>query len=151
MEVLVVILCDNVHVGLARAAVRHGWKVLALGSAVQAMREIRDRCPRLVVVQVSMTSTEPVRLIRLLHNCSQPLLIVAVAHSHRTQLEKLVRDAGASCYLPSAEDTESLIEAVHSMLEYAPAFPMHAAPAAMVVDFDPSPPLARPGKKRSPR
>ncbi len=147
MEVLVIILCGTVHVGLARASVREGWTVLALGNAVQAMREIRDRCPRLVVVQVSMLSSEPLKFIRLLHNCSQPVLVVAVANTHRNQLEKLVRDAGANCYLPDADESGSLVQAVNSMLEYAPAYPPGAAPAGLGMDLDPLPPLARHGNK----
>lgn len=121
MDVLVIALCGAVHVGLARASVRQGWTVLALGTAVQAMREIRDRSPRLIVVQVSMVSGEPLKLIRLLRNGSQPVLIVAVANSHRNQLEQWVRDAGASCYLPSAEQDEALVQTVASMLDYVPS------------------------------
>ncbi|HOA72276.1 MAG TPA: hypothetical protein PL151_02710 [Phycisphaerae bacterium] len=119
MEVLVVVLCGAVHVGLARASVRQGWSVLAVSRAVQAMREIRDRSPRLVVVQVSLSSEEPIKLIRLLRQCSQPVLIVAAANSHRDQLERLVRDAGATCYLPSSED-DQVVQTVASMLGYVP-------------------------------
>lgn len=151
MEVLVVVLCGNVHVGLARAAVRQGWTVLALGSAVQAVREIRDRCPRLVIVQVTMLSQEPIKLVRLLHNCSQPVLVVAVANGHRTQLERLARDAGAHCYLPDADETESVLDAVSSMLEYAPSFAPGSLQASIAAEFDPGPPLARHGHKRARR
>jgi DNA-binding NarL/FixJ family response regulator len=121
MEVLVIVLCGSVHVGLARVAIRQGWTVLALNNAVQAMREIRDRSPRLVVVQVSMVNHEPLKLIRILRHSAQPVLVVAVAKSHRNQLEKLVRDAGAGCYLPGVDEEESLVQAVGSMLEYVPA------------------------------
>ena len=110
------------------------------------MREIRDRCPRLVVVQVTLLSSEPIRLIRLLRHSSQPVLIVAVANSHRNQLERLVRDAGASCYLPGTEDDESLVQAVSSMLEYAPMQPAAGASAGIGTRFDP-PLLFRPGQK----
>jgi DNA-binding NarL/FixJ family response regulator len=147
MEVLVIILCGNVHVGLARVAVRQGWTVLALESAVQAMREIRSRCPRLVIVQVSMNSHEPLKLIRLLHNCSQPVLVVAVASGHRTQLERLARDAGANCYLSEADDPEAVLQTVTSMLEYAPAFPVGSLPAVLMADLEPSPPLVRHGSE----
>jgi DNA-binding response OmpR family regulator len=126
MDILVIVLCGTVHVGIARAAVRQGWTVLALGSAVQAMREIRDRCPRLVVLQVNMVNGESLKLIRMVRSTSQPVLIVAVANGHRNQLECLVRDAGANCYLPSAEDEEPLIHAVNSMLDYT-AVPAGAA------------------------
>lgn len=116
MDVIVIALCGSVHVGLGRAAVRQGWPVLSLGTAVQAMREIRERCPRLVVVQVSAVTGEPIKLIRLLRHGLQPVLVVAVANGHRNPLECLVRDAGANCYLPSADDDESLEQAVLAML-----------------------------------
>lgn len=145
MDVLVIVLCGTMHVSLARASVRQGWTVISLGSAVEAMREIRDRCPRLVVVQVSLVAGEPIKLIRMLRHCSQPVLVVAVANPHRRQLEKLIRDAGASCYLPSAEDEESLIHAVCSMLEYTPAHAATGTTPAEVVHFDPPHSLTRRG------
>ncbi len=147
MDVLVIVLCGNVHVGLARTAVRQGWSVLALGTAVQAMREIRDRSPRLVIVQVSMLSQEPLKLVRLLHNCSQPMLVVAVANGHRAHLERLARDAGANCYLPDADESEAVFQAVSSMLEYAPAFPGVASSGGVLVGLDSSSPIMRHGNK----
>jgi DNA-binding NarL/FixJ family response regulator len=144
MDVIVVVLCGSVHVGIARTAIRNGWSVLALGSAIQAVREIRDRAPRLVIVQVTQLSSEPIRLVRLLRHSAQPVLIVAVANTHRNQLERLARDAGASCYLPSAEDEIALEQAVTSMLEFAPSCSLSGAAA---MQFDPSPPLARQGRK----
>ncbi len=147
MEVLVVILAGSVHVALARAAVRQRWTVLALDNAVEAMREIRDRCPRLVVLQVSIFNNEPLRLIRMLRHSSQQVLLVAVAKDHRAQLERMVRDAGASCYLPSAEEEEPLIQAVNSMLEYTPVPAGADEASSMLVSFDPQPPFAGHGKR----
>jgi DNA-binding NarL/FixJ family response regulator len=147
MDVLVIVLSGSVHVGLARASMRERWTVLALGTAVEAMREVRDRSPRLVVVQVSLLSGESIKLIRMLRHCSQPVLIVAVANSHRSQLEQLVRDAGASCYLPSVEQEDQLIQAVASMLDCVPS---HAATGTMIeplVRLDPPSRLLRRGKK----
>jgi DNA-binding response OmpR family regulator len=142
MEVLVVVLCGTVHVGLARASVRQGWSVLAVSNAVQAMREIRDRSPRLVVVQVSLLSSEPIKLIRLLRHCSQPVLIVAAANSHRNQLERLVRDAGASCYLPSTDDTQ-VVQAVSSMLGHVPAHVATGTTSCPIASLDPPIQLGR--------
>ena len=146
MDVLVIVLCGTVHIGLARAAVRQGWTVLAVGTAVEAMREIRDRSPRLVVVQVTLLSNEPVKLIRFLHHSSQPVLIVAVAGTHRNQLERLVRDAGANCYLPSTDEDESIVQAVTSMLESVPAGHAHKGSAGFADHFEP-PRLVRQGDK----
>jgi hypothetical protein len=61
-------------------------------------------------------------------------------------LERLVRDAGASCYLPSTEDDGPLVQAVTSMLEHAPMQPAGAASADLVTQFEP-PLLIRPGNK----
>ncbi len=116
-------------------------------SAVEAMREIRDRAPRLVVVQVSLLSAEPVRLIRMLRHTTQPVLIVAVANSHRNQLEQVVRDAGASCYLPSIEDEDQLVQAVASMLDYVPSHVATGTTMVPLVRLDPPPRLLRRGKK----
>jgi DNA-binding NarL/FixJ family response regulator len=147
MDVLVIVLCGTIHVGLARASVRQGWTVLALGTAVQAMREIRDHCPRLVVVQVTLLNHEPIKLIRLLHQSSQPMLIVAVANGHRQPLERLVRDAGASCYLPSAENEGPLVDAVSSMLGHAPVHSASGVPAGVGGHFEPLPLLRQGGNK----
>jgi DNA-binding NarL/FixJ family response regulator len=151
MDVLVIVLCGAVHVGLARASVRHGWPVLALGTAVQAMREIRDRSPRLVVVQVSTLSSEPLKLIRMLRHCSQPVLVLAVANSHRTQLEKLVRDAGASCYLPAAEEEDQLAQTVASMLDYLPCHVATGTSSGPIVHLDPPLHLTRRGSPEARR
>lgn len=121
MDVLVIVLCGTVHVGLARVALRQGWPIRSLDTAVAAMREIRDRCPRVVVVQVTLLSNEPVKLIRLLRYGLQPAVVVAVASTHRTQLERVVRDAGANCYLPAADDDRSVERMVAAMLETAPS------------------------------
>lgn len=151
MDVLVIVLNGSVHVGLARASVRQGWTVLALGTAVEAMREIRDRSPRLVVVQVSPLGPEPIRLIRMLRHTPQAVLIVAVANSHRNQLEQLVRDAGASCYLPSAEEEDQLIQAVASMLDYVPSHAATGTTIEPIVHLDPPPRLLRHGSKSARR
>ncbi|MCL2329762.1 MAG: hypothetical protein FWC56_00495 [Phycisphaerae bacterium] len=122
MDVLVVALNGTVRIDLARTAVREGWAVLATGSAIQAMREIRDQGPRLVVVQVNLQSDEPLKLIQLLQQMIQPVLVIAVTDVHRQQLERLVRDAGAHCYLSGMdEDGSAIVHAVNSMLEYVPA------------------------------
>ena len=147
MDVLVIVLCGTMHVGLARTSVRQGWSVLTLGTAVQALREIRDRAPRLVVVLVSLMSDEPLRLIRMLRHCSQPVLVVAVANSHRNQLEKLARDAGAGCYMPSPEEESQLTDAVASMLGYSPAHLATGTASGPVRHLDPPPHLARPGNR----
>lgn len=151
MDVLVIVLSGTVHVGLGRAAVRHAWPVLALGTAVEALREIRDRSPRLVVVQVSTLNSEPLKLIRMLRHCSQPVLIVAVANSHRTQLEQLVRDAGASCYLPAADDESQLVQTVASMLDYALAHAGTGTTNGSIAHLDPRPHSARRGAQRAHR
>lgn len=147
MDVLAIVLGGPVHVGLARAAVRQGWTVLAVDTAVQAMREIRDRSPRLVVVQVSLLNNEPIKLIRMLKHSSQPVLIVAVANSHRNQLERIVRDAGVSCYLPAADEEDQLVQAVASMLDYAPSHLATGTTSGPVLQLSPPPRLTRPRKK----
>lgn len=147
MDVLVIVLCGPLHVGLARTSVREGWSVLTLNTAVQAMREIRDRAPRLVVVQVSTVSNEPIRLIRMLRLCSQPVLVVAVANSHRNQLEQTVRDAGAACYLPSPGEESRLADTVASMLGYSPAHMATGTTSEPLRRLDPPPHLARPGPR----
>jgi len=148
MDVLVIVLCGTVHVGLARAALRMGWPIRSLETAVAAMREIRDRCPRVVVVQVTLLSSEPIKLIRLLRYGLQPAVVVAVASTHRTQLERMVRDAGASCYLPAAENDEGIEQMVAAMLETAPARSASGVSAGMSVSGPPTGPFfARQGHK----
>ncbi len=117
MDVVVIVVCGSLHVGLARVAVRHGWPVRMAHSAVQAFREIHPEAPRLVIVQVSLVSDEPLRLIRLLRHGLCPTLALAVAGSHRPALECAVRDAGANVYLPSAEHEANIEEAAAALLE----------------------------------
>lgn len=151
MDIMVIVLCGTVHVGLARSAVRNGWTVLTLGTAVQAMREIRDRCPRLVIVQVTQLSQEPLRFIRLVRHSSQPVLVVAVANAHRTQLERMVRDAGANCYLPGAEHEELIEQTVSSMLEYVPVAAHAAVPGEFSLHVASNVPHPRPINKEASR
>jgi DNA-binding NarL/FixJ family response regulator len=94
-----------------------------------------------------LLNNEPIKLIRMLKHSSQPVLIVAVANSHRNQLERIVRDAGVSCYLPAADEEDQLVQAVASMLDYAPSHLATGTTSGPVLQLSPPPRLTRPRKK----
>jgi DNA-binding NarL/FixJ family response regulator len=69
-----------------------------------------------VIVQVSSRLDEDIELLRLLPARMKRLSLIAVADPHRDEIERAVRGAGASCYLPNAANTALVERTVAEML-----------------------------------
>jgi len=113
---LVIVLNGNVGASLGRLAIRRGWPILEVATAIQAMREVRITKPKVVVVQVSMRSAEELGLIDLLRHGGQKVAVVAVAAAHHEEVERVIRGVGVNCYLPSGEDAMPIEQAVTNIL-----------------------------------
>ena len=113
---LIVVLNEATTPSLADFAMRRGWTIIKVSSAMGALAAILRRRPRLLVVQVSAFVNQTAELIRQARARLRPLPIVAVARSHDETVERTIRGAGASCYLPIACDADPLDATVTSLL-----------------------------------
>ncbi len=115
-SVLVVSLASNPSPALLRIAIRHAWPVLTALRPPQALREVRHCQPDVIIIQVSLPRGADVELISLLRTKMRQVSLIAVAGSHRDEIERAVRSAGVSCYLPTAEDMTLVERSVAEML-----------------------------------
>jgi len=116
-RVLLFVLNGNPSADLARIAIRRGWPLRRVPLATQAFEEIRHRRPGAVLVQVSLGMGEDLELIRLVRSDLAHVSLIAVAVPHHVEIERAVRSAGASCYLPGAADADLVEQAVAATLE----------------------------------
>jgi DNA-binding NarL/FixJ family response regulator len=115
MAGVVVVLDEPVVPSLARLAVRQGWPVLKMATARQAVPVVLRHQADLHVVQVSVCVDESLDLIRSLRAAPRKVPILAVAAMHQPRVERAVRQAGASCYVPGSESLEVLQRVVASL------------------------------------
>jgi hypothetical protein len=116
IRVFVASLDESPAPELARIAMRRGWPLRRPPTAVLAAREIRETRPCVVVLQVSPRPDEVLKLLRLVRSGLPPVVSIAVAVSHLDEIERAVRAAGASCYLPDAIKNRLLERTVDDIL-----------------------------------
>ena len=85
---------------LAAEVTEFGGCVLEMTSAPAACEAIMRLGPEMAVLQVGAPEAEALRLIRLLAAGSHRVRVVAVAVSPTCDLERQIRLAGATCYIP---------------------------------------------------
>lgn len=116
-RVLFFVSNENPDPDLSRIALRHGWPLLQFLRALQAFEDIRRCLPGVVLVQVSLRLGEDLELIRLVRTELVQVSLIAVASPHHDEIERAVRSAGASCYLPGATDVPLAERTVAEMLD----------------------------------
>ena len=119
-RVLVVLLSPNPAPELVRLALRSGWPCIVEPRSAPAARHLRQRRPAVVLIEVALPAEEEIRFIRLLQPTLDRRALVAVARSHDENLERAIRAAGVSCYLPSANDDAAIEAIVAAMLGQRP-------------------------------
>ncbi len=117
IRVLVISVDESPSPALARVAIRSGWPLLSVPRAFQAIREIRHRQPGVVIVQVTLRLGEGLELVQLLPDETARASLIAIASSHHESIERAVRAAGASCYLPTPADAALVERTVAEMLD----------------------------------
>ncbi len=72
-------------------------------TADQAFLDIVRLGPKLVILQIPKLMDETLALIRMIAIAPHPVPIIAAAVLHTDKIEKAVRQAGATYYVPSNE------------------------------------------------
>ena len=103
VSVIVVALRESIEPRLQQFGCMRDFSILQVPSAEHAFRIIMRLRPRVVVVQVSQSEEETLRLVRLLANAAQPIYVIAVGTQHDGSIERAVWKARPTCYLPNAE------------------------------------------------
>ena len=109
---LIVVTGGRAGPSLRRVARVHDLLMLEATDARQAAHAIRRLRPQVVIVRVTESIEESLKLIRLIVAAIAPLTLIAVAASRDEQLERTARGAGATYYLP--EDAWSIMNAIVS-------------------------------------
>lgn len=78
----------------------------------ELFRQVRDRCPELVLLDWELPGTNPVELISTLHSLCPHLEIIAL--SSRPQMRKIALEAGASEFVCKSDPPENLLTALEN-------------------------------------
>ncbi len=116
VNVLMVTIDEPVMPGLAQSASQHGWHFLHTSRADQVMREVCQYRPHVLIVQLSQSVDESLEVIRLVRSHWYQVRLIAIAQDHHPDIETLARSAGASCYLPDADDSARIDQTVCEVL-----------------------------------
>ncbi len=128
-RVLLISLAGSPPPDLARIAVRNDWPLLLAARVSQALREVRERRPGVVIVPISRQFEDELELLRLLPTKTQRVSSIACASAHDDRIERAIRNAGADSYLPTAADDALVERTVNEILtrRQATPLPMHYA------------------------
>ena len=116
-DVLVVAPDGPVDDALASSAASRHWPVIERQTAGRVLREVAVQRPRVVVVQTLPPVDAAVDLIAAIQRRFAATRIIAATVGHDEQVELAARCAGATCYLPDAQDPDRVDAAVRSLLE----------------------------------
>lgn len=116
IDVLIVVMDEDVDKGLALSATQNGWPLLQATTADEVFFELCQCRPRVLIVQLSLSLGEALKLISLTRHHWQQVSLVAVTPSHDNQIELAVRSAGANCYLPATANVSLIEETVSAIL-----------------------------------
>ena len=106
--VLVLMAEEPLDGAMAAAADQHGWCRLEPQTVPQALKQIRAHKPCVCVVPLVAPAGPGTHLIRVLRTYCREVPVVAVAVRHSPELEVSVRQAGATGYVPDADDGDRL-------------------------------------------
>ncbi len=113
---LIIVFDEPAMPTVARLAVRYRWSILEIHAAPQAVSEVLRRRPRLLILQIPLVAHEAVELIHLLRARVRPVPVIAVARLHDEKIERAIREAGASCYLPESGAAAMVEEIVAALV-----------------------------------
>jgi DNA-binding NarL/FixJ family response regulator len=114
---VVVVMEKTVVSGLSKLAERHRWSLIHLPAAMQVMRTLGRQRIDIAVIHITVESQQSVELIEWLRATRQEVLLVAVASTHREEIERAVRHAGAHCYLPQTDEV-TLERAISELIKH---------------------------------
>ena len=115
IDVLIAVMDEDVDKGLALSATQNGWPLLQATTADEVFYEFRQCRPRVLIVQLSLSFGEALKLINLTRQHWQQVSLVAVTPSHDDQIELAVRSAGAN-YLPATANVNLVEQTVTAIL-----------------------------------
>jgi DNA-binding NarL/FixJ family response regulator len=118
IRVLFFAMDESPEPNLAEIAMRRGWPFLQMSNTSQAIVELRRRSPSAVVVQVSLPLSEDLELLHRVRDNFSTVTLIAVATTHDDDVERAVRSAGVSLYLPSARDADRIERAIDQVLHH---------------------------------
>src|ERR1051325_2993892 len=113
---VVVVTEKTVVSGLAKLAERHHWPLIHLPTAKEVMKTIGRQRIDVAVIHIAVDVQQTIEFIEWLRMTRREVLLVAVASAHQEEAERLVRHAGANCYLPQADEI-SLERAIVGILQ----------------------------------
>ena len=119
-DVLVVSTDDHLRPELRQATDRAGWALLECLSLRQSLKQIMKQViatqPKVVVLTVTQMTDRSLQLIRLLQSGWRRMSVIVTTSEHSEALERQVRVAGATCYVPhnSVDVLEQYIESLQS-------------------------------------
>lgn len=116
-SVLAIAINGKPEPDLQRIVLRNSWLVVEPSSASAAFEEILHRRPIVSIVQASTAPDEAAEFIRLVRADRLPVHVVAVAASHRDEIERAVRIAGVDSYLDGIAIAAILEDTVAELLE----------------------------------
>ena len=113
----VIVLCydDHVEPGIARSMLKNRWGLIDGRSVAQPLKLLMRSQPQVVVVQVPASVGPVPSLISRLTQHWNPTRVVAAANSGASDIEMVLRQSGADCFLPSPIDSDELEAAVSSL------------------------------------
>lgn len=114
---VVVVMEKTVVSGLSRLAERHHWQLIHLPAAMQVMKTLGRQRVDIAVIHIALETQQTVELIEWLRATRKEVLLIAVASTHREEIERAVRHAGAHCYLPQTDEV-TLERAIGEVLEH---------------------------------
>jgi DNA-binding response OmpR family regulator len=104
-QVGVVVVTDRTILsGLAKLALRHGWDLIHLPTASCVTRTIGRRQVDMAVVQIAVNPQQSIEFIQWLRVTRRNVILIAVAPAHREEVEYMVRQAGAHCYVTQTDE-----------------------------------------------
>lgn len=115
----VIVLCyeDQVEPGIARALLKHQWRLIDGRSATPAIKIVMLAQPCAVIVQIPQGAEPATGLIAKLSRHWNPVRVLAVAGRGAGEAEELlVRQSGAACFLPHPCAFEMLETTIEHMV-----------------------------------
>ncbi|MGD9689216.1 MAG: hypothetical protein AB7Q91_07295 [Phycisphaerales bacterium] len=116
----VIVLCyeDHVDSGIARALLRNRWRLIDGRSGPPAIKMVMLAHPLAVIVQVPAlhASDVPLATIRRLARHWNPTCVLGVAGPDAGDVEVMVRQSGADCFLPHPCSPDALEQMLESMV-----------------------------------
>jgi len=106
---------QGVEAELRTMANDSGMLVIEAPGAKQAYVNIIRQRPEAIILQVSRMLSEAIKLVQLVAGSPNPVPVIAVASHHGVDVERAMRIAGATCYVPEI-DVDEVRQALSAVL-----------------------------------